>query len=166
MAWSITPHEVACIFVHMPVTAFGPAHRCATGGSGCPARHRCNACPHIRAAGVHQPVAPGRTLKRPRQFVALVVQQIAGRVEGEGLHPQPAGSLQQAANRVALILTLEQGRFAVLAAQQMHSSFYLVLFLVDHDLNKVSTSLAKPITFCSASLLPILIFSGSFSIKN
>ena len=51
MAWSITPHEVACIFVHMPVTAFGPAHRCATGGSGCPARHRCNACPHTRAAG-------------------------------------------------------------------------------------------------------------------
>ena len=51
MAWSITPHEVACIFVHMPVTAFGPAHRCATGGSGCPARHRCNACPHTHAAG-------------------------------------------------------------------------------------------------------------------
>ena len=52
---------------------------------------------------VHQPVTPGRTLQRPRRFVVLVIQQVAGRVEGEGLHPQAAGGLQQAANRIVLV---------------------------------------------------------------
>ena len=52
---------------------------------------------------VHEFVAFGVLLQRSLDLLILFVQQVAGRVEGEGFDAQAAGGAEQAAHRVVAV---------------------------------------------------------------
>ena len=89
---------------------------------------------------VHQGVAFGVVVQWALDLVVFFIQQVAGRVEGEGFNAQAAGGVEQSADRVVavgqrptaavvdvgqlagcvvLIGAFEQGGFVVAAAQQL-----------------------------------------------
>ena len=52
---------------------------------------------------VHQFVAFGVVVQRALVLLGFFIQQVAGRVEGEGFHAQAAGGVEQAANRIVAV---------------------------------------------------------------
>ena len=52
---------------------------------------------------VHQFVAFGVVVQRALVLLGFFIQQVAGRVEGEGFHAEAAGGVEQATDRVSLL---------------------------------------------------------------
>ena len=83
---------------------------------------------------VHQFVAFGVLLQRSLHLLILFVQQVAGRVEGEGFDAQAAGGVEQSANRVVAVG--QRPATAVVDVGQLACGIVFIVALEQHGLVK------------------------------
>ena len=83
---------------------------------------------------VHEFVAFGFLLQRSLHLLILFVQQVAGRVEGEGFDAQAAGGVEQSANRVVAVG--QRPTAAVVDVGQLACGIVFIVALEQHGLVK------------------------------
>ena len=117
-------------------------------GSGASGQRLAGLAPGVFAQQVvHQGVALGVVVQWTLDLLVFFIQQVAGRVEGEGFNAQAAGGVEQSADRIPLlglqqVVALVAGDFAVQVVaygvhaagrQPDHGTMQAAVDVGDHD---------------------------------